>query len=588
LQIAARSALSMAVVVAAGWATGDLSSGLVATIGAFTAVYASDRPYSNRSILLMGIALSFALVTSLGVWAQRRSGLEIPMIALIAMLATFFCHALRIGPPGGYMFALACAIGTGLPTSRLAIWNIALLVLGGGIASWMIQMSGFLIRPRGIEIAAVAASAKAVARFAEAPNRLDREKTCHDAALALHDSWAKLVSLQPAHPRPNRELTRLRALNRELHLLFAACINDADQQLGSKLGLVAARAKEIGIVAMRPEPTFDQSEPASLPLGHLDSWGMLRENLRPLSPGLIATVRVGIAVVITGGIGAAFGLEHSYWAMAAAVLVLHQGAPWIRTLQLGVERMVGTMAGLCLAGAILVAHPRGVWLIAVLMLLQFLVDLLVTRNYALAALFITAIALTVASGGRDVLEIGGLLWARGQETIIGCLSGLIVYVLTARCFLANSIRQETVRTIAMIQAVLRGIASAKVTTPDAMRARRDLQHGLLALVAAFETEMGGLPSNQNAAARLWPSVAATQRLGYKVLATCWSLEESQPERPTARGLLSPVDAAKIDLTLSAIANAAQFGANPLNLTGLPSFLQAEITALNSSLVHKEG
>jgi hypothetical protein len=61
----------------------------------------------------------------------------------------------------------------------------------------------------------------------------------------------------------------LRALNRELHLLFAACINDTDQRLGSKLGLVAARAKEIGAVAMRPEPTFDQSEPMSLPLGHL-------------------------------------------------------------------------------------------------------------------------------------------------------------------------------------------------------------------------------------------------------------------------------------------------------------------------------
>jgi hypothetical protein len=126
LQIAARSALSMAVVVAAGWAAGDLSSGLVATIGAFTAVYASDRPYSNRAILLVGIALSFALSRRLGAAAI---GFGNSYDCDHRYARDFFCHALRVGPPGGYMFALACAVGTGLPASHLAIWNIALLVL---------------------------------------------------------------------------------------------------------------------------------------------------------------------------------------------------------------------------------------------------------------------------------------------------------------------------------------------------------------------------------------------------------------------------------------------------------------------------
>jgi uncharacterized membrane protein YccC len=258
----------------------------------------------------------------------------------------------------------------------------------------------------------------------------------------------------------------------------------------------------------------------------------------------------------------------------------------MRTLQLGVERMVGTLAGLCLAGAILVAHPGGVWFIAVLMLLQFLIELLVTRNDALAVLFITAIALTVASGGREVPGIGGLLWVRGQETAIGCLSALVVYVLTAGRSPASSVRQESVRTIAGIQAVLLGVAIAAVTTPAAKRARRELQHRLLALVAVFETEMSGLPGTQNAAARLWPAAAATQRLGYRVLATCWSLEEAGPEGAITGRLLSQADFTEINTALTTIANTLEAGGDPVNLARLPDFLRAEIMALNSSLVHK--
>ena len=30
------------------------------------------------------------------------------------MNATFLCNALNVGPPGAYMFALACAVGTAL------------------------------------------------------------------------------------------------------------------------------------------------------------------------------------------------------------------------------------------------------------------------------------------------------------------------------------------------------------------------------------------------------------------------------------------------------------------------------------------
>lgn len=50
LPAALRAALSTGVPVAIGWAVGDLPAGLMASIGAFTSLYASDRPYANKGL----------------------------------------------------------------------------------------------------------------------------------------------------------------------------------------------------------------------------------------------------------------------------------------------------------------------------------------------------------------------------------------------------------------------------------------------------------------------------------------------------------------------------------------------------------
>ena len=49
----------------------------------------------------------------------------------------------------------------------------------------------------------------------------------------------------------------------------------------------------------------------------------------------------------------------------------------------------------------------------------------VIRNYALAVVFITAAALTIAAGGHPVPHVGHMLWVRGSDTVIGCVIGLV-------------------------------------------------------------------------------------------------------------------------------------------------------------------
>jgi uncharacterized membrane protein YccC len=582
---AVRASLCMGVPVLAGWAAGDVTAGLMATIGAFTALYGGDRPYLNRAIHLAVIALSFALAVALGVWAAGTPWMAVPVVLLIAMAATFLCNALRVGPPGAYMFALACAAGTGMPIGHFSIVQVGLLVLAGGSFAWLAHMSAALAWPRGPERMAVVAAAQAVARFVQAVGTPGEDSARHASALAMHHAWATLVTRQPARPRPNGSLSHLRALNRELHLLFAGVMN-ASAADGASLATAAAKARDIAAQAMDAGGSSERTEPDHVPLGHHRVRELLREGLRPWSPALLAAARVGAATAIAGTIGAMLGLERAYWTMAAAVLILHQGLDWMRSLQRGVERMSGTIVGLALAGMILAAHPGGLWLAATLMLLQFVIEMTVIRNYALAVVFITAAALTIASGGHPVLDIEHVLWVRGADTVIGCATGLAILALTTPRSVAMRIPHELVNTLAALQSVLEHAAAGDVTSATARRARRDLQHRTIVLLDAYDSSAGAKPWQRDAAVRSWPAVMAAQRLAYRVLSTCWSLEDAGAHAlDMARALFGPDGAREAGCALEALSDAVRLGAEPAPLAHVPRFLDMEIRNLHDSLAY---
>jgi hypothetical protein len=158
---AARAAVCMGVPVLVGWGADDITAGLMATIGAFTALYGGGRPYVNRAGHLAAIALAFTVAVTLGVWVAEMPSLVVPTVVIIAMSATFLCNALGVEPPGAYMFALACAIGTAMPIGHLTLLQIGLLIFAGGALSWFAHMTGVIIWPRGPERAAVGAAAQA-------------------------------------------------------------------------------------------------------------------------------------------------------------------------------------------------------------------------------------------------------------------------------------------------------------------------------------------------------------------------------------------------------------------------------------------
>lgn len=582
---AIRAAICMGAPVLAGWVFGDITAGLMATIGSFTALYGNDRPYLNRAVYLAAIALSFALAVALGLAAEIRL-LVIPAIVFIAMAATFLCNALRIGPPGAYMFAVACAAGTAMPVEHLSVIQIGLLVLAGGSFAWLAHMVGALVSPRGPERAAVAAAAEAIAAYVETVGQPAEDAARHAAALAMHNSWTMLVTHQPAQPRPSGTLSRLRSINRELHLLFAGVIATAPADK-SLLADIAGRARLLAIQARDTRVELERTDPNHVPLGHHGLLSSLLKELHPSSPSMLVAARVGVATAMAGLVGEAMGLERAYWTMAAAVLMLHQGLDWMRTLQRGIERMSGTIVGLLLAGAILAIHPEGLWLVLTLMLLQFVIEICVIRNYALAVVFITAAALTIASGGHQLPDISHVLWVRGVDTAIGCAIGLLVLVLTTPRSVAVRIPQELVSLLTVLKATIGYAAEGRVTSTAARRARRDLQHRTIALLQAYDAGVGATPAHRRIAEQMWPAVAAAQRLAYRVLSACWSIEGAGDERSreeVARRLFGPDGERQVRRAVDDIETAIRRGSKPAETGPLPGFLETEIRNLGNSLV----
>lgn len=139
--------------------------------------------------------------------------------------------------------------------------------------------------------------------------------------------------------------------------------------------------------------------------------------------------RYAVACLLGGAAGLASGLSSPYWAQIAAVVPL--SAPrHVDQIERGLHRVLGTVLGVGLA-AILLAVLHQPWqIVAAVVVLQFAAEMLVLRNYSLALLVITPMALLMVHLAHPQ-PIGAMLQARVVETALGVSMGLLV-VLVAR------------------------------------------------------------------------------------------------------------------------------------------------------------
>ena len=135
-------------------------------------------------------------------------------------------------------------------------------------------------------------------------------------------------------------------------------------------------------------------------------------------------VAAGVAGTLATLAGEWLGFGHNYWAMVAAVVPL-VGHSTRHRVSRGMQRIVGTVLGLVLLAGILWLRPAPWQTVLVIAACQFGAEMFIARQYVLAQVFVTPLALIttllVAPSSPAVL-----LRDRILETVIGAAVGVAV------------------------------------------------------------------------------------------------------------------------------------------------------------------
>jgi len=157
--------------------------------------------------------------------------------------------------------------------------------------------------------------------------------------------------------------------------------------------------------------------------------GFVREGVRQLRDRtvLIGSARIVCASLLAGYCAASVGLEYPLWATMGAMAVL-QSMNYRHTVQRSIQRLLGNVAGAGIAAAILVLD-LGYWpLVVAIALFQTITELYVTRNYAIASVFVTAMALLLTGIGEELGPEVAL--GRIADTLVGVVVGVVVAAMT--------------------------------------------------------------------------------------------------------------------------------------------------------------
>ncbi|MBL7258422.1 FUSC family protein [Paractinoplanes lichenicola] len=417
---ALRAGLAVAVPLIVLVATGHTAWAGVATFGAFTALYGRDEPYRRRALITAGAAAGLVLAVAAGTLAAlapRPAVVGVAAVALVGAAATVLGNRFRIGPPGGLMFAFATAVSSALPATAGSLPRNILLTAAAAAVAWLITMSGYLIAPEAPRRLAIARALRASAALADAPTGPPGLTARHQAALAVERAWRALG--------PDRRVEEVLIAHAETEL---SGLHGHDPAAAAELRALADQVTRRGSL-----PRLTPTAPEQRKIAERRLAATLLRSLpaRPHGPLWPAAARVALGALAAGTVAGLLahvtGLGHPYWAAVSAVAVL-QAASLRLSLHRALQRGGGTLVGLLIAGAA-VAVPGGPWvLVAEIVVAQVVAELLVVRNYGLAMLAVTPLALLVGELGHATppLELVG---DRLVQTVLGCAFGLAAALL---------------------------------------------------------------------------------------------------------------------------------------------------------------
>lgn len=140
----------------------------------------------------------------------------------------------------------------------------------------------------------------------------------------------------------------------------------------------------------------------------------------------VESIILGGFIMLCKLVGTWFNLPNAYWIPISALAIM-QGVSHYHVWQRTAQRIIGTMAGLILAYFIIeFTSINPLYAVLSIIALQWFIELLVVRNYALAVIFITPMTILLADNAAlHAVPTSELISSRLMDIIIGSLIGAV-------------------------------------------------------------------------------------------------------------------------------------------------------------------
>ena len=144
-----------------------------------------------------------------------------------------------------------------------------------------------------------------------------------------------------------------------------------------------------------------------------------------------AFVKALVAGITVGGsyyLASLGGIDNPYWVPITVAAIL-QGQRMTEFWQRSLHRATGTALGMLIAAGIFALSPSPLVLILLLFVLAFTIEMLITKNYALACIFITPLTVILAHTAPIGYSAQTLIIARMMDVLIGVSFALLAGVI---------------------------------------------------------------------------------------------------------------------------------------------------------------
>lgn len=478
--------------------------------GGCAVIYGEGHPYRSRfavmataAALISTGAVAGAFIGSV-VWGNIDAGgtgwwLLLPALFATAMatIGAFVQNALKLRPPGAFFIVMVTGGSTMVARLGFNPIEVGLWTAVGSASGVVLGMLPALVDPIGPQRRAVITLDRAVDKFEHSANPSLGQR--HQCQTALYAAWTSLADARVISGGQIIKPHQAHLVNRTREAQLRLTARTAE------LGFSAAEAD-----LLSDEPTwFDTTRTAIPHMRPTQNYRIYRSMVFN-SHAAVTAQKVFIAALSAAVVGIALGLHRPDWAIVSALLVLQWGPDRVAGQIRAVHRMIGSLLGVGLFAIFHLLEFRAWSLLIALAACQFFAEVFVVKNYAIATIFTTPLALLLGNAVTDPL--GEVVAARTAEIGLS-----IAFASLALWFWRpQAAAKDHVRLLRRARNAMSSLVGELAThTPaGSIERRRDLQFELLAERSAIQS----LAQDDRAVAKQrWDYHLKVQNIGYSLL-----------------------------------------------------------------------